>query len=375
MNARVILMGDRRQHSSPSRGSPLKLLEEEAGVPSVAVTEIMRQDGDYKKAVRLLSEDKIDEGFDELDRLGWVQQVGDGKRYLRLAEAYLKASAEKKLDGELKTALVVSPTHAEGQRVTATIRGELAAQGKLGEEREFTAWKPLHLTEAERGEAGSYDAGDMLQFHQNAKGYKNGQRLTVGEQPLPLDQAGRFQVYRPETMRFAAGDRLRVTSNGKTADGRHRLNNGAIYTVKGFTAAGDVVVDNGWVIGRDFGHIAYGYVVTSHAAQAKTVDKVLIGQSQQSLPASDRHQLYVSVSRGREQATIFTDDKAALREAVARDRERLTATEVFRPSKPPGRERLKRHLSFLRRWAGQDRPRAPAGRDHAQVQKEVMYER
>ena len=103
-------------------------------------------------------------------------------------------------------------------------------------------------------------------------------------------------------MRLAAGDRLRVTANGKTADGRHRLNNGALYTVQGFTAAGDVVVDNGWVIGRDFGHIAYGYVVTSHAAQGKTVDKVLIGQSHQSLPASDRQQLYVSVSRGREQA-------------------------------------------------------------------------
>jgi ATP-dependent exoDNAse (exonuclease V) alpha subunit len=375
VNARVVLMGDRRQHSSPSRGSPLKLLDEEAGVPSVAVTEIMRQDGDYKKAVRLLSEDKIVEGFDELDRLGWVQEAKDGERYLRLAEAYLQASAEKKPDGEQKTALVVSPTHAEGQRVTATIRAELAAQGKLGEERAFTAWKPLHLTEAERGEAGSYDAGNMLQFHQNAKGFKNGQRLVVGDQPLPLDQAARFQAYRPETIRLAAGDRLRITANGKTADGRHRLNNGALYTVQGFTPTGDVVVDNGWVIGKDFGHIAHGYVVTSYASQGKTVDKVFIGQSHESLPASDRQQLYVSVSRGRTQAVIFTDDKAALREAVARDRERLTATEVFRPRKAPGRERLRRHLSFLRRWANQQRPRDRAGRDHLQVQKEVAYER
>ena len=297
VNARVILMGDRKQHSSPSRGSPLKLLEEEAGVPSVAVTEIMRQEGDYKKAVRLLSEDKAAEGFDELDRLGWVREVEGGERYLRLAEAYLQAAAEKKPDGSPKTALVVSPTHAEKDRITQVIRGELAAKGKLGEEREFTAWRPLHLTEAERGEAASYDAGDMLQFHQNAKGFKNGQRLLVGNQPLPLDQAARFQAFRPEPIRLAAGDRLRVTANGKTADGRHRLNNGALYTVQGFTAAGDLVVDNGWVIGKDFGHIAHGYVVTSHASQGKTVDKVFIGQSHESLPASDRQQLYVSVSR------------------------------------------------------------------------------
>ena len=375
VNARVILMGDRRQHSSPSRGSPLKLLEEEAGVPSAAVTEIMRQDGDYKKAVRLLSEDKVAQGFDELDRLGWVREVPDGERYLQLAEAYLQASAEQKPGGEAKTALVVSPTHAEGRRITEVIRSELAARGKLREEREFTAWRPLHLTEAERGEAASYNAGDMLQFHQNAKGFKNGQRLVVADQPLPLGEAARFQVYRPETMRLAMGDRLRVTAGGKTADGRHRLNNGALYTVRGFTAAGDLVVDNGWVIGKNFGHIAHGYVVTSHASQGKTVDKVLIGQSQQSLPASDRQQLYVSVSRGREQAVIFTDDKAALREAAAHDRERLTATEVFRPRKPAGRERLRRHLSFLRRWASQQRPRERGGRDHAAIKKEATHER
>jgi 6-phosphogluconolactonase (cycloisomerase 2 family) len=42
------------------------------------------------------------------------------------------------------------------------------------------------------------------------------------------------------------------------------------------------------VIARDFGHLAHGYVVTSHASQGKTVDKVFIGQSQQSLPASSR---------------------------------------------------------------------------------------
>jgi len=376
VNARVILMGDRRQHGSVASGSPLKLLEEQAGVPSVEVTEIMRQDGDYKKAVRLLSEGKTVEGFDELVRLGWVQEVPDKERYLRLAEAYLAASAEKKADGSLKSALVVSPTHGEGDHITAVIRRELAAQGKLGEERELTAWVPLHLTEAERGEGSSYAAGDMLQFYQNAKGYKSGQRLLVGTKPLPLDQAARFQAYRAATLHLAAGDRVRITANGKTADGRHRLNNGALFTVQGFTSEGNLVVDNGWVIGREFGHVAYGYVVTSHASQGKTVDKVLIGQSQQSLPASDRAQLYVSVSRGREQAMLFTDDKEALREAVTHDHERLTATEVFRPRKQPGQERLKQLMRRTRQfYEDLDRTARQAGQSRTASQKEFTHER
>ncbi len=374
VNARIILQGDRRQHGSVASGSPLKLLEEQAGVPSVEVTEIMRQEGDYKKAVRLLSEGNTAEGFDELDRLGWVQEVPDAERYLRLAEAYLDASAERKRDGSLKQALVISPTHVEGDRIQAVIRKELAAQGKLGEEREFTAYVPLHLTEAERGEGDSYLPGDMLQFHQNAKGYKAGQRVQVGAGPLPLDQAARFQAYRAATLQLAAGDRVRITANGKTADGRHRLNNGALFTVKGFTPEGNIVVDNGWVIDKDFGHVAYGYVVTSHAAQGKTVDKVIIGQAQQSLPASDRHQLYVSVSRGREQTVIFTDDKQALREAVRRDHENLTASEVFGRHRKPGRERLTRHLSFIRRWADHMR-QAKSGYGRNNKQKELEYER
>ena len=218
VNARVVLMGDRHQHGSPARGSPLRLLEEQAGVPAVAVTEIMRQDGDYKKAVRLLSEGKVEEGFDQLDRLGWVQEVPDKERYLRLAEAYLAASAEKKADGTTKSALVVSPTHAEGDRITAVIRRELAAQGKLGEEREFTAWVPLHLTEAERGEAGSYPPGDMLQFHQNAKGYKTGQRVRVGSHAAP---AGPGCPVPGLPGYHAASCRWRPRANhGKRQDGR-----------------------------------------------------------------------------------------------------------------------------------------------------------
>jgi hypothetical protein len=35
----------------------------------------------------------------------------------------------------------------------------------------------------------------------------------------------------------------------------------------GFTRRGDIIVDHGWVIDRDFGHLTHGYVLTSHASQ------------------------------------------------------------------------------------------------------------
>ena len=160
-----------------------------------------------------------------------------------------------------KSALVVSPTHAEANRITDAIRAGLKAQGKLGEERIVTGWVPAHLTDAQKADATEYEPGDLLQFHQNAPGYKKGSRLIVGEAVKPpTELADRFEVYRPTQFALAVGDRVRVTAGGKTKDGKHRLSNGSLLTVQGFTKRGDLIVDHGWVIDRDFGHLTHGYV-------------------------------------------------------------------------------------------------------------------
>ena len=138
----------------------------------------------------------------------------------------------------------------------------------------------------------------------------------------------RFEVYEPTTLALAAGDRIRVTHNGQSADG-HRLDNGALYTVDGFTRQGDLRLANGWIIGQDYGHLATGFYTTSHASQGKTVDQVLIAQSTLSAPASSREQFYVSVSRGREGVRIYTDDKEALRGQILRSGQRGSATELL----------------------------------------------
>ncbi len=329
VQARVLLVGDRRQHRSVTAGEPLKLLQDLAGLKVAEVTDILRQQGDYKKAATALSEGRIEEAFAELDRLGWLKQVPDTKRYQQLAAAYLGAVSEKKGDKQHKSALVVSPTHAEGARVTAAIRAGLKEQGKLGEERTFTAWIPRHLTDAQKTDATEYEPGDLLQFHQNARGYQKGTRLIAAEgSKLPTELAGRFEVYRPAPLALAVGDRIRITAGGKTRDGKNRLVNGALLTVQGFTRRGDLIVDHGWVIDRDFGHVSHGYVVTSYASQGATVDKLFVAISHESLPATGQRTAYVALTRGREQAVIFTDDRKALLKAASRPDDPVSATEV-----------------------------------------------
>ncbi|MFO0849832.1 MAG: MobF family relaxase [Gemmataceae bacterium] len=372
LDARLVLVGDRRQHRSVSAGEPLRLLEQRAGLPVAEVTEILRQSGDYKRAAQALADGRTADGFAELDRLGWVREVPDAERYRVLAAAYLAATREVKANGERKTALVVSPTHAEAARITGNVRAALKAEGKLRGERVLPVWLPAHLTDAEKADATNYERGDMIRFHQNAPGHPSGSRVVLGgPASVPVGHADRFEAYRPAELRLAAGDRVRVTVNGKTKDGRHALKNGSLHTVRGFTPQGDVVLDNKWVVARDFGHLAHGYVVTSHASQGRTVDKVFIGQGSESFPATNRRSFYVPVTRGREQAVVFTDDKAALLKAAERADEPLTAVDLAGPARAAPRRPHKpfKSLAFVRRLAtfgrdyDQHQTKRPAARD------------
>ena len=190
-------------------------------------------------------------------------------------------------------------------------------------------WTPTHLTDGQKTDATEYEPGDLLQFHQNAPGYKKGSRLIVTEAVKPpTELANRFEAYRPMQLALSVGDRVRITAGGKTKDGKHRLSNGSVLTVQGFTGRGDIIVDHGWVIDRDFGQLAHGYVVTSHASQGVTVDNVFVGISSDSFPATYQRTAYVALTRGRQQAHIYTDDVYGLLKAVSRPDDPLSATEL-----------------------------------------------
>jgi conjugative relaxase-like TrwC/TraI family protein len=358
LDARVLLTGDRKQHGSVERGAALRILEEEAGIKPAEVKEIQRQSDAYKAAVKSLSDGKTSEGFERLDSLGWVREIASEDRYLQMAADYVAAVKSG------QTALVVSPTHSEGHRITAEIRDALRKSKSIsGEEREFRTLENARLTEAERTDAINYAPGDVLQFHQNAKGFNRGQRIAVaGAKQLPLNQAARFQVFHSATLRLSKGDRVRITHNGMTADGQHRLDNGSLYTVKSFDRSGNIILkENNWTISKDFGHIEHGYVVTSYASQGKSVERVLIGQSSASFPASSREQFYVSVSRGSKQATIYTDSKAALREAVGQTEERVSATELVNQT---ATRQIVARQQELERISALQKPREREGLNH-----------
>ncbi len=132
-----------------------------------------------------------------------------------------------------------------------------------------------------------------------------------------------FDVGEKRKLKIAAGDKLLLQANAA----RRRFINGELVEV--LAIQGDsVVLADGRVIPQNYRTFTHGYAVTSHAAQGKTVDEVLVVASSRSLPAINQQQFYVSISRGRDACRVFTDDAEMLRSHVTRSSARLAAVEV-----------------------------------------------
>lgn len=367
-NARVVLSGDTRQHSSPRRGEALRLLETKAGLNVVRIEEIQRQKGRYKKAVSLIGQghEIVDEskqltglvaGFDLLDRMGKIKEIEPEKRYEVLADQYISNSSNG------KSALIVAPTHSEGEAVTEEIRERLRKAGAIGkkkQEKEFLQLRSLYFSDAQKHELSSYsETGMVIQFHQNTKGgFKRGQRYRVNvtpdsqvllssfdgqssDKPLPRDYPEHFEVYEENTIQFAKGDKVRFSLGGTAKDGKRRISNGRLDEIKGFDRRGNIILKSGITVDREYGHLDFGYVVTSHASQGKTTKLSIAAMGAQSLPAINAKQFYVTVSRGSEDVAIYVDDKARVRNAIQDAGRQLSATELMEVlSKPKASSKI-----------------------------------
>ncbi len=361
---RLILTGDTSQHRSVIRGDAMKLIETESGLRPIELKHVRRQRReDYKKAVEIIANGDIADGFNKLDQMGSIREVSNYDRLQEIAKTYTDSI------GRGRTTLIVSPTHAEGREVTNAIRGALRTQGKLATtDRAVHQLRARHISVAMKKDPVSYRVGDVVQFHRNAGfGFKASDRAEVvghtqrgvmvkrerdsAVTRLPVEAAKQFQVYEQGALPVAMGDRIRITANGRSNDKyQHRLNNGAVYEIAGFDKHGRIKLANGWTLPKNFGHIAHGYCVTSDASQGRTVDHVILAQSGLSMLAGSQQQWYTSVTRGRYEVTVLTDDKARLLLAVSKDASRTSATELMKHGLVPPRDRGEACLEAVGRW-------------------------
>jgi hypothetical protein len=295
--------------------------------------------------------------------MGAIHEVADGDtRVKAIADEYYRSAyaGEKQSPKEV---LVIAPTHAEGDAVTHEIRQKLKEKNVIGHaEHGFTVLKNIQLTEAEKLLPENYTAGNVVVFYQNSKGIKAGKRLEVTgtdgqtlmardaeglSYDVPMREGKKYSVFEPRHIQVTEGDKLRITANGKSNEGKN-LFNGSTFSIEGFDQHGNISLSNGSTLPSDFGHFNLGYVSTSHSSQGKTAEKVIISQSSATFRASSMEQFYVSVSRGKQAVSIYTDDKEHLQQAISQSAQRTSATELMAQRQEQQQE-INR-ISVFRKW-------------------------
>jgi len=216
---------------------------------------------------------------------------------------------------------------------------------------EAVKWETLRnlaWTEAQKSDPEHYEIGQIVKINDHVKGFALGEQMEViGKsdegvrvrshantlnpriKSLPLSQPEAFGVYERKTIELCEGDELLITGNGYTAD-KHRLNNGSQHQIDHITHDGNLVLENGWQVGKEFPHLAHGWVLTSYAAQGKTVDWVFACQTQElSAMATNRDQYHVATTRGRKGMITYTDNFEWLKDKVSERPERMMATDLM----------------------------------------------
>ena len=197
------------------------------------------------------------------------------------------------------------------------------------------------LTRAEAREPLSYNEGDIVRFTRDYgdKGVARGEAFRVASIDLEkaaislkaedgrdvdwrLRQwgAGKVQSFVAQPMAIRAGDQVRFTRNDREAG---RVNGmraevialdteaqiATVRTREGKTETLDLTST------RDR-HLAHAYVDTAFAVQGRTADHVILHADSRATNLIDQKSLYVGISRAKETATIFTNDREKLIAAI-----------------------------------------------------------
>lgn len=375
--ARLLLVGDSAQHKSVEAGDAARIIEKESRVRVVTLNEVHRQAANpaYRKAAEDLAAGRLAAGLRKLDRMGAIVEIDSPtERRQRMVTEWLKATRETKqirtgngMQERAKTALMVAPTWAEIDQLNLQARQWLCADEQLiGPDRDFVALRAKDWTRAQHKDHRNYRPGDVLVAHKTTKHFVKGDELRIirrekrrlivagraGEVSVSPRQSGlAWTVCEERPNPVANGERLRLRSiaHAVTPSGQiHRLANGTVVTVQTVNPSGQLVLQDGSTLHSR--QVAYGYALTSHAAQGITVDKVFLAG------AASREGLYVAATRGRESVRIFVPDREDFLDAVGlRSEVRTSALEFTRSIRPALRSHLVRAWIYLQQVRAQFR--------------------
>lgn len=338
---RVLLVGDTRQHEAVEAGRPFQQLQE-AGMQTARLDEIVRQkDPALKEAVDQLARGDVRGAIENLDQQGRVHEIVDRDERLReIARDYARQPQDT---------LVISPDNVSRRELNALIHREMQERGDVSrdEHKLRVLDSRQEMTGADRRWAGQYEEGDVVRYTRGSKvlhiepgEYARVENVNQKENRITIECANGEQrsydprrlsgvtVYHETERAFSEGDRVQFTAPSREL----QVANRELGTIERVSDAGNLQIrmDSGHEVRfnvLEHPHLDHGYAVTSHSSQGQTADRVLIhvDTDKGELLVNSRF-AYVSISRGKYDAEIYTNDKSELGRDLSRDVSQRTAT-------------------------------------------------
>jgi len=307
--------------------------------------EIVRQrDPALKHAVEQLSRGEVREALADLYQQGRVHGIADHQeRIAAVAKAYVERSEDT---------LVVCPDNKSRRELNVVIHRELQSVGRVDQEEHRLGLLVARqeLTGADRQWAGQYEIGDIMRYSRGSEvmrieagEYARVREINADQNLLTVEKSDGEQltydprrlhgvsVYKEDARDFSEGDRVQFTA--PYAD-KH-IANRELGTVERVDSQGNLKLrlDSGREIEfalREHPHLDYGYAVTSHSSQGLTADRVLVHVDTEAAHENlvNMRLAYVSISRARDDAHIFTNDASRLSDAFSREVSKASALEL-----------------------------------------------
>jgi conjugative relaxase-like TrwC/TraI family protein len=339
VRARLLLVGDTKQHYSVQRGDALRNVIRYSGTPIVRLSEVLRQRTEAdRRFSRLLASGAVAEAFEFADRRGLIREASDDHTLFAQASEHF---VRNRLQG-IET-LVVIPFWEEIERFNAEVRPALRKARLLGEtEVVREAVKPLTWTDEQKIHWDQYRPGDRLLFARNTRFFKRGVAAEViailpdglrvrgpkgREAKITRKQRASFEVGRAQSLAVSAGDRLLIRGREDDAG----FANGDFREVAHVDPLTNrVVFTDGKELPPTFAAWTYGHALTSYRSQGSTAEESLLVLGEVALRSLARRQFYVGNTRYRGAHAIYLSNKADMLRRLSRpDPGRELATEFM----------------------------------------------
>lgn len=343
---KIVLLGDTKQLDAVGAGTPFHVLQNE-GMNLAVMNDIRRQENPVLlEAVMKTIQGDI---FKAFDKIGENVTTNGREAPVEAAKRWLSLTAEERAN-----TMLITQSNAWRIEVNNTVRSGLKSEGRItGEDVTLDRLEALRHTKAESGRMENFVPGMTIIFERNVKGMgiERGSEFEVvgtSEKGVELEAldgkriyfdpsksahaANSISAYRQAEINLARGDVIRFDRPDKDRGIENKATADIVQVDEKSVSLKVHGEENARVFNRSdplIKHIDYGFSATVHGAQGATVQNVIAVMDSSSV-LSTQKSFYVTISRAKERAEIFTDDAGRLRNVIAKATgERVSALDAI----------------------------------------------